>query len=158
MNSSSSWEKALQQYEAAEYLLKVTFPFIQEPKLFLGIITNLFSSVEETINSLLEDYHQKRDEEFNYPHFKSKFNFFRENIAPLHHIPYEFIELAMTLNEIVTFHRQSPIEFQRRSAFIICNKELQHFTLTKKDLDSSLVKTKRFLLYVSPLLNRPGPK
>ena len=48
-----SFQKSEQQLISAKYLLDVTYRTIQDPKLLIGVITNLVSSLEHALTALL---------------------------------------------------------------------------------------------------------
>ena len=56
MDKYSSWKRATEQFYAAEHFLNVTYHSLQEPKLFIGIIYNIFSSLEAGMDTILSHY------------------------------------------------------------------------------------------------------
>ena len=48
-----SKQKVFQQYDTAFHLLKVTFPLVKDQKLLMGVIHNLFTSLELCMDAIL---------------------------------------------------------------------------------------------------------
>ena len=138
-------EKARQQYDAAFHLLNVTFPLIKDHKLLLGVMYNLFSSLEASMDAILAYERQLRLVPFSYDHdFRSKINLFRSRSAVRNKIPTEFINLMLDLGEILEIHKKGPIEFQRGNKLIICGPDYHVKTISLKELQEYLTLAKQF--------------
>lgn len=142
----SSKEKAYQQYDVAFHLLKVTFPLMKDHKLLLGIVHNLFSSVEATMTAILQ---YERDlrlvSGFNDADFQSKFNTFRNKSVRRNKISGSTVALIQELKEIVDLHQKSPMVFQRGAGVVICDKQYELKNLTAGNVAGYLGQTKEFL-------------
>ena len=114
MNKQSSWERAVQQYEAANHFLNVTFPSLQDPKLFMGIINNIFSSLEAGMDTIIIHQNKLVPKKFS------------EKLEILRYmVPHDYLNLMLNLKTVIEYHKKSPIEFRRRGAFVICDKEYE---------------------------------
>lgn len=137
--------KARQQYEAAFHLLHVTFPLVKDPKLLMGVIHNLFSSLEYSMSALLDYERQLHLVPHYLDNFQSKMNIFRLKSVRRNNIPMETVNLMLELRDILELHKRSPMEFQRGNRLVICSKDYLLRTLSINNLHAYLSKTKGFL-------------
>lgn len=142
----SAKEKAYQQYNTAAHLLNVTFPLMKDQKLLLGIVHNLFGSVEASMTAILQ---YERDlrlvSGFNDADFQSKFNTFRSKSVRRNKISGSTVALIQELKEIVDLHHKSPMVFQRGASVVICDKQYELKSLTVRDIAQYLNQTNEFL-------------
>lgn len=142
----SSKEKAYQQYDIATHLLNVTIPMTKDNKILLGIVHNLFTSVEATMTAILQ---YERDlqlvSRFNDVDFQSKFNTFRSKSVRRNQISGSIVALIQELKEIVDLHQKSPMVFQRGASVVICDKQYELKTLTARDIAQYMNQAKEFL-------------
>lgn len=148
-----SLEQANFKYNAARHLLQVTYPLVKDPKLLLGVVSNLFQAYDLALTQLL----QRERELLRIPpytdQFQSKLNVYRHRIAKLHHLPDTHAQLISTLNHILTLHKESLIEFQRGDKFIICDDNYHIKAISAGDLKKYLTTTQQFLDFVTKTLN-----
>lgn len=138
-------EKALQQYEAAFHLLHVTFPLVKDPKLLMGVVHNIFSSLEYSMGAILDYERQLHLVPHYFDNFQSKINLFRLRSVRRNNIPMETVNLMLELRDILELHKISPMEFQRGNRLVICNKDYLLKTLSIKELHAHLAKAREFL-------------
>ena len=138
-------QESLKKYRVADHILNVTYPLLKDTKLLLGVTDNLFLALTTAMSSVL--YHERifKLVPFFEDSFESKFNVFRHRCVPRHKINSEYIDLIQDLQEIISLHKKSPIEFRRKDRFIICNKNYQMRGITTNQLKTYLQKTKEFL-------------
>ena len=138
-------EKARQQYEAAFHLLKVTFPVVKDPKLLMGVLHNLFSSLEAGMDAILA--YERELQLLSYgPSFQNRYNAFCYRSVPRNKIPLEIANLLGELKELLDLHQHSPMEFQRGNKLVICSNNYHIMkTISIKELDEYLQQAKRFL-------------
>ncbi len=141
----SAKEKAQQQYEAAYHLLHVTFPLVRDPKLLMGVINNLFASMEYSMDTILKYERQLRLVPHHLDNFQSKFNIFRYKSVRRNQIPQEHINLMMKLKELIELHKKSPMVFQRGNRYVICTKGYEMHVLSIKGIKRYLELAKDFL-------------
>jgi hypothetical protein len=138
-------EKARQQYDSAFHLLNVTFPLVKDPKLLMGIIYNIFSSMEYSMDAILNYEKQLRLVPQHSNVFQSKFNIFRLKSVRRNNIPGRIITQMMEVKELIELHKQSPTEFQRGNRFVICTKDYRMKVISLKDIRNQLDIVKEFL-------------
>ena len=147
-------DKSLQQYEIAFHLLQVTFPLVKDPKLLIGIINNLFASLEHSLDTILNYEKQLMLVSTCSGDFTSKFNLFRSKSVLRNKIPADYVNLIIDLREILEMHKKSPMEFQRGNRLVICTKDYRLKMISLKDIKSYLDRTKSFLNLVDFIIKR----
>lgn len=148
----ASWKKAVKHYDAAEYFLNVTYPSLKDPILFIGIITNIFSSMEAAMDSVLIHGQNQGMVPKGATTFLEKLRLFRSRSAPQHSIPHEYLHRMADLKNVLDFHKKSPIEFRRKGTFVICAQEYEVQSLTVTDIRSHLTKAQEFLKLVEGII------
>jgi len=155
MSSSylQSLETAKFKYDSAFHLLNVTYPMVEDPKLFLGVINNLRLSLEAGMDAILQYERQLH----LVPHyvetdFQSKFNLFRSKSVKRNNIPQKFVDLMMHLQQLEEQYKQSSVSFQRGNRYLIATKNYEIQSLSLKELRNHLNATKEFLAFVPGLL------
>ena len=146
-----SWQKANQQYEAAKHFLNVTFPSLQDPKLFIAIINNIFSSLEAGIETILAHEHQQGLVPKIEGEFSEKLQLFRNNSLERNNIAHDYLHLMVDLKKVIEAHKKSPIEFRRKGAFVICDEGYESRSLTITDIKAHLAKAEDFLNVVEAI-------
>ena len=140
-----SIQKAHQQYDAAFHLLHVTFPFVKDPKLLMGIISNISTSLEHVMDAVLAYERQLRLVPNYTDEFQSKFNLFRYKCVRRNKIPQEFINMMIDLKELQVLHKKCPVSFQRGNKYVLSTQNYQLKIISIKDLKEYLNQTKEFL-------------
>ncbi len=140
-----SKQKAFQQYDAAFHLLKVTFPLVKDQKLLIGIIHNLFASMELCMDAILRYERELQLIPIYSEQFEAKYRLFLSRSVRRNNIPLELVLLMKELKEILDLHRHSPLEFQRGNRFVISTKDYQLKSISIKEISAYLQQAKQFL-------------
>ena len=90
-------DKARQQYDAAFHLLNVTFPLVKDPKLLIGIVHNVFMSMEYSMDAILNYETQLRLVPQHSNVFQSKFNIFRLKSVRRNNIPGKIVNQMLEI-------------------------------------------------------------
>ena len=145
---------AIQQYDAAFHLLKVTFPVAKDPKLLIGVINNIFQSLEYSMEAILGfERHLKLVPPYS-DNFQSKFNMFRYKCVKRNDVPISVINLVMELRDLLDLHKRSPMEFQRGNKFVICNREYGMKIISIGKIQEYLDENKKMLDAMETTLNK----
>ena len=144
-NYNDSIQKAIQQYDAAFHLLHVTFPLIKDPKLLMGIISNINQSLEAVMDTILQYERQLRLVPNYQDNFQSKFNLFRYKCVRRNNIPPEMIKLMVELKELEELHRKCPVTFQRGNKYVISTQNYQLKIISLKDIKGYIDRTKEYI-------------
>ena len=119
------YQKALRNFRIADHLLMKTYKFVQDPKLLLTVIENLFLAMGAGMSSILaHEYHHKRIPPPGST-FDAKVDAMRMYIVRRHNLRPEDITVAQELKNIVLAHKKSPVEFVRNGCFVICGENYQ---------------------------------
>ena len=154
MTYEDSLKKARLQYDAAHHLLHVTYPLVKDPKLLMGIVNNIFFSMEAGMDAILKYGRELRLVPKTADNFTSKFNIFRHKSVRLHKIPASQVQTISIAKNMIEAHKRSPVEFQRGDRFVICNESYNMQTVSAKDLRGFLDETKAFLELIEGVIYR----
>ncbi len=147
-------QKSNQALKTADHLTYITYPLINDVKLSITIVENLYLSLVYSMNALLRyDYLFKR-----IPYFPEDFNLkleiFRSKVAPRYKIEKEFIILIQDIKEIMDKHKSSNMEFRRKNKFVICTDNFKTQTITINTIKEYLSKTKPFVQRINEILEK----
>jgi hypothetical protein len=136
-----AWKKA----EIAEHMLTQTYPIMQDPKLLLAVLDNIFLSLTYAMDSILQ--HQRLFKKIpNYlDNFDAKLAMFQMKIVGPHRIEKKYITLMEEIKEILLLHKRSPIEFTRKDKIVICENNYEMKTLSVEDIRNYINKTKEIV-------------
>ncbi len=133
-------EKALKCVKAADHMLGVSYPLLNDPKILVSVANNLLLAVDYALASVLE--HEKLFKRINnIPEGTvSKYNILKQRSpAGFEDKDYDVIS---DLAEISGKHRASSVEFPRDDKFVIASDTYELRTLTVKDLKEYLTKVR----------------
>ncbi|MBW2967758.1 hypothetical protein KY362_04685 [Candidatus Woesearchaeota archaeon] len=92
--------------EVAEHMLIKTYPMVNDPKVLLAILEDIYTAVMEAISEVAKG-----------ESFREKMAAFSQ-FAKSHDIDTGFIE---EMHSILEQHKESPVEFARKDKFVICD-------------------------------------
>ena len=147
-----SLEKAKSSLKTADHLTYMTFPLIRENRLLLKILDELYLSVFNAINSILQyEYTYKRIQIYKDA---------RENLRTFYRIAEKFQitkEQLKTLIEILSLgekHKKSPFEFVKKDKIVIMSENMKTDTLTIEKIKSYISEIKDMLSKTSIILEK----
>lgn len=147
-------ELARRKVRVADHILTQTYPLVQDPKLLVAVLQNLYDAVDEGIKALLlYELSLKRIPPFA-DSFDGRLSAFQRYIAPKYGVPSEFPRFVSELRETVREHRQSPVEFVRNKQLVICNESYRIRTLNAEQLKKHLQRAKAFIAFAESKVNR----
>jgi len=145
--------KARKRIDIAHHMMTITYPAVQDSKLLLGILENIFLAQANAMSALL--YHErlfKRIPPFQ-DTFESKLNMLQFKCAKQYDINPEEIKMLQEVKEIIANHKKSPFEFAKKDKFVICSNEYKLDTISPIKVKEYLQKTKalteKMLSYVN---------
>ncbi len=141
--------QASERYEAARYLLKVSFPAVQDPKLFIGILTNLDLALQTATDTLLR--HTKGSFADN-PAWKS--HLLKTELVARYKINPQLPVMSDDIRQILQLHKESPVEFRRDGKMVICNEKYDLKILAAKDIEAYLSLTDEFIAQVAQITQK----
>ncbi len=152
-------QRALRHLKITDHMLTQTYPMLQDPKLLVTVLRNLFSALTEGINTLLYyDVEMKRIPQFS-DTFENKLNLFRARCSRRYPFGTQYLSHINTIMEIVKQHNASPMEFSRRGQFVICSDNYRSVTtVSVKTLRQHIATAKGFIDEVRRAVNKDKNK
>lgn len=138
-------EQAQRYYDVAFHLRAVTFPLVKDHKLLMGVLQNVFNSIEQAMSALLSYERQLQLVPNYYDDFQSKFNTFRYRCMRRNNISPEFAITIQELKELIELQKRTPMQFQRGNRLVLSDKNYQLKVISIADIDGFLSKNKEFL-------------
>jgi len=146
-------EMAKKKLQLADHILTMTYPIVNDGKLLLAVVENMFLALTNAMGSVL--YYErlfKRVPPFH-DNFSSKFNLFRDYVEKKN-INEEYLRLIQNIKDIVIKHKKSPVEFTRKDQFVICNGSFRTHTISANELKDYIAKAKSFLRYTEDIVSK----
>ena len=147
-------ELSKKKLKIADHMLTMTYPFVQDPKLLIAVIENLFLALTNAMGSLL--YYErlfKKIPPFQ-DSFASKFNMFKAKCVTKYNIDTDYIMMIQELKEIIIEHRKSPVEFSKKDRFIICSEDYKMKIISLDQLKDYIKKTKLFIQQTNNIVSK----
>ena len=147
-------DTANKKLKLADHILTMTYPMVNDPKLLLSAIENLFLAFTYAMSSLL--YYErlfKRVPPFS-DNFKNKFELFKDKCSKKYNIDDEMIKTMQDIREIIVAHKKSPIEFQRKESLIICDGDYRTRTISAGMIKVYVEKAKLFIKNISAIVSK----
>ncbi len=137
--------KARKNIQIADHMVYVTYNVVDDPKLMLVILENIFLALTNSMSSVLYyDRLYKRVQLFP-DTFEPKIELFKEKYLGKQGIKEEHIKLIKEVKNLVIEHKKSPIEFRRKGKFVICSKDYEIKTISIEKLKDYLYRGKEFI-------------
>lgn len=147
-------EEARRYLKAADHILYTTYPLVNDPRLLLSAMDNIFLAITNSMAALL--YYEKmnnRLQEFK-DNFESKLDLFRRKCLLHYDIDPNYVKFILEVKEIILQHRKSPVEFVRKDKLVICSNEYNMKTIEVSDVKVYLQKAKAFYGRIENILLR----
>lgn len=147
-------EKAKRNLHIADHMLTQTYPLVQDPKLLLAVLENVFLAMTNAMGSVL--YYErlfKRVPPFHET-FESKFNLFKMKSAVKYSIDPSYLILMQEVKDIILEHRRSPVEFSRKDKFIICSPNYSLKAVSINNIKEYIDKTKSFIKITDNIIEK----
>ena len=123
----------------------MTYPLVKDSRLLLAVVENLFLSLSYAMSSIL--YYErifKRVPPFS-DNFTIKLELFKDKCVDKYKIDKDYIKLMQDIKEIIVEHKKSPVEFQRKDKFVICNGSYRIRTISVHEIKNYISKAKLFI-------------
>ncbi|MBI1971189.1 hypothetical protein HYS47_05565 [Candidatus Woesearchaeota archaeon] len=146
--------KALHHLRLADHMVTQTYPLVQDPKILLVVLENLFLSLTYGMAALLEhERYHKQIPPFQET-FDSKFNMIKLRLAEKYRITPSILQFILDVKAKVQAHRKSPVEFSRQGSLVICSEKYEVETITQDILKGYLGKSKIFLQHIEAIVGK----
>lgn len=146
--------RAKRNIQIADHMLTQTYPFVKDPKLLLAVMENIFLALTNAMASVL--YYErlfKRIPPFQ-DTFESKFNMFKLKTSVRYNIDNSYLMLMQEVRDMVLEHKKSPVEFSRHDSFVICSENYHMKTISTKNIQEYITKTKLFIEEVDKIVSK----
>ncbi|MEK6741842.1 MAG: hypothetical protein AABX91_02860 [Nanoarchaeota archaeon] len=132
--------------KAADHMIYVTFPLINDKRLLFKILKEMKNAVALCINSILQyEYLYKRIK--LYKDSRLNFKIFIERCVPRYGITKEEMNLVLDLFDFVEKHKESPFEFVKDEKIVILSNGLRPKVMTVE-------KAKEFMMAAKSILRK----
>lgn len=147
-------DRAVKNIKIADHMLTQTYPIVNDPRLLLTVLENVFLSLTNAMGALLhfERLH-KRIPPFN-DNFDSKFNMFKMRMVEKHKINKENVKFIGDVKSMIVSHKKSPMEFSRKGVFVMCSGDYNMKTLTPNDMRAYITKAKSFVGDITSIIKQ----
>ena len=136
----------------ADHLTYITYPQVKDVKLLYLIISNLFKTVECSMNAVL--YYDRLYKRL--PAIPGAFNYelelFKAKCVNRYNIDRRFALLISDLKEITELNQNGPMAFSRGDKFVLCNKSYATKVLDLQKVKNYLAETKEFVAKVNKVV------
>jgi hypothetical protein len=135
---------AIKNLQLADHMTYVTYPIVKDKRLLLKILDNIYDSLINTINAILQhDYLWKKIRLYRDP--KTNFQIFSEKCAPRFKITAQEVEEILDILALVEKHRKSPLEFARKDKVVIMSDNLKTNIIDIQKIKQYLILAKKVL-------------
>ena len=146
-------EDALKRLKTADHMLNVMYSSINEPKILLATVENIFLGLSSSIAALLYYELSLRRVPAFQDTFDAKYNLFKTRTGLKYGFDKSYFLLIEKVKDIVKRHNQSPVEFSRKSKFMICDSDYGIEELTKEKVNQYLDKSIDFYKIVHKIID-----
>jgi hypothetical protein len=147
-------DEAIKKLKVADHMLTITYQLVQDPKLLLAVLENIYGAMEKAMSSVL--YYErlfKRIPAFP-ENFEEKLRIFKTRIQPKYKINDDYIRILQDLREVIVEHKRSPVEFARKDRFVICSDNYKMKTISIPEIKKYVAGAKLFIQNTSFIVSK----
>jgi len=138
-------KQAIKSLKIADHMTYVTFPLVNEHRLLTKIFDEIYKSIINCINSILNyEYYYKRIR--LYQDNNDNLNTFTEKIARSYSLNNEQIKKIKEIIDLNKRHKQSAMEFVKQEKVIILSDNLHTKTIDIRKIKEYLLLAKELLI------------
>jgi hypothetical protein len=147
-------QQARQHLKNADHLVSISYPMVRDNKLLLAAAENLAEALNlyvltvlayERLARRIPPFHEERE---------SAFNSFMRDVVPQHKIDKNYIKLITDFNELVRFHKDSAVEFNRKDKFVMASGSYKLMELSEGLLKDNLERARRFMELIESIVSK----
>ena len=147
-------DEANKAFQIADHLAFVTYPVVNDNKMFILIVENLFKSASKGMEAIIYyDRLYKRIPPINND-FGSQLQTFKDKCMPRYGIERSNFLLLQDLKILIDERKKAPMEFSRREHYVIANRDFQLKTINLNKVKNYIHQTKLFIDKVNSIKNR----
>lgn len=132
-------DKAHRSLKVARHMIEKTYPMVDDPKLILAVAGDIYDAVLNSMTAVVLN-----NGEVITDNFQSRFDSFKR-VATGYGFTHEDNGLIAELDELITAHRESPVEFPRKDHFIICDDKYDFMKISLEDTKKYLFRATLFV-------------
>jgi len=144
--------KAKRNLQIADHLLTQTYPLVKDPSLFLAVLENIYSSLTNSVDSLIFFERENKTIPPFHDSFESKLNLFKLKLMSKHNISQDYLTLLLDVKELLNNHKKSPVEFSRNDTFVICSEKYDINKISVSQIKKFISKSKVFYELVNKIV------
>ena len=122
--------EAKKNFRIADHMVFVTYKLVDDSRLLLSSMKNIFKSLSYSMDSLLYFERSLRIIAPVPKNFSSRFVVFRDHCVKRYKLSQKHLYLIKELHSLLLEHEKSPVEFSRKDKFIICSDNYRMKTIT----------------------------
>lgn len=141
-------QQAIRSLQIADHMTYVTFPLVNEHRLLLKIFDEIYKSIINCINAILNyEYLYKRIQ--LYANNGENIRTFTNKCAKTYNLNNEQIKKILEILELNKKHKQSAMEFVKKDRVVILSDSLNTQTLDVHKIKQYLLLAKELLMEVN---------
>ena len=145
-------KEANKAFNTADHLVYVTYPLVNDVKLLLTVIDNLYLALNYGMEALLQ-YDKMYKRITNLPiKYDDRLVIFKTKVANRYNIEREHIVLLMEINELRFMHQKSAMEFKRQNKYVISTENYKMKIIDIYKIKDYMEKAKGFIDKVNKVL------
>ncbi|MEM4259626.1 MAG: hypothetical protein QXG00_00160 [Candidatus Woesearchaeota archaeon] len=137
-------EKAVSKYKLADHMLFITYPVVNDPKLLIVILDNLFQACELAMTGLLEQERMFKKIPPYPDNFEGKLHIFKQ-LMPKFGINEDNITFLRKMRDILIERKKSSLEFIKDNKFVMSDGDYNMRSLSVAQLKEYLATGKKFI-------------
>jgi hypothetical protein len=143
---------AKKKLQIADHMLTMTYPFVQDPRLLLTVLENIFQAMHYGLAAVVNfERTYKRVPAFQ-DTFVSQLHIFEQHCQQTYGFQKEDLDVLQEVRSLIEGHKKSPIEFSRKDKFVICTPDYDMKSITLDNIKDYITHTKSFLHKVDTIV------
>lgn len=143
--------EAEQAFRTADHLAYVTLPLLQESKLLVSITENIHTALDKGMQALLLYEEEKRSIQYIPEDVNAQIMVFEQEIMPKYKISKDIAKTLKEVKQTMHYQQNSPVSFQRRERYVLCDKDYNMKKLDISTLKAYLTETRAFISFLRRL-------
>ena len=149
-----SFNRAKKNLLVADHMAYVTYKVVQEPRILLSMLENIFLSFTLAMSSLLYYERMYKRVPIFEDNFDSKFRIFKERLTRRYKIDASYLSVIKETKDLLVAHKKSPMEFSRQGRLIICSETYRMKSITIDNIKKYLAKAKLFIEEIGAIIDK----
>ena len=147
---------ANQKINTSDHLTYITYPTVNENKLMISIVENIFVGMTAGMDALLLYERTFKRVPMYADDFRAKVELLKSHAADRYNLDRKYIIALEDLRMLIEAHKKSTTEISHREKFVIFSDTYQMKALTIENVKSYLALAKSFMDKVNKVLANAG--